>query len=139
MLPLRDFWVIVVFSLLSIQSVNGIIFFLIKQRQNYINHHTGKYLGNISKAKQKKLNIFISQCPECLDLEIFCSESVFQSADQHILQLTFISLFFFFFWSCQYVKVHYSFNKVTCRFFQDTLLYQVTHVRVLAGVDLQRK
>lgn len=54
MLPIRDFWVIVVFSLLSIYSQNGVIFFLKKQRQNYTNYHTGKYLGNVSKAKQKK-------------------------------------------------------------------------------------
>lgn len=54
MIPIRDFWVIVVFSLLSIQSVSGITFFLIKQRQNYANYQTGKYLGNVSKAKQKK-------------------------------------------------------------------------------------
>lgn len=42
MLPLRDFWVIGVFSLSSIQSANSIIFVLIKQRQNYMDYCKGK-------------------------------------------------------------------------------------------------
>lgn len=81
MCPIRDFWVIAGFDLLSIQSVNGIIFFLIKQRQYNTNYQTGKYLGNVSKAKQEKRIIFISQCPECLELEIFSSEGIFVNTD----------------------------------------------------------